>query len=102
MYCASKHALQALTKGMRIDLVGKGIKVTSVCPGMAETEFSEVRFKGDKEKCAQMYQGVRPLDAADVADGVLYCLSAPKHVVISDLEITPLAQASVRDVVRDS
>jgi 3-hydroxy acid dehydrogenase / malonic semialdehyde reductase len=101
MYCASKHALQALTKGMRIDLVGKGIKVTSVCPGMAETEFSVVRFKGDKQKSDEMYQGVRPLDAADVADAVLYCLSAPKHVVISDLEITPLEQASVRDVVRD-
>lgn len=102
MYCASKHALQALTKGMRIDLVGKGIKVTTVCPGMAETEFSQVRFKGDKQKADEVYQGVRPLDAADIADAVLYCLSAPKHVVISDLELMPLAQAGVRDLVRDS
>lgn len=102
MYCASKHALQALTKGMRIDLVGKGIKVTTVCPGMAETEFSQVRFNGDKQKADEVYQGVRSLDATDVADAVLYCLSAPKHVVISDLELMPLAQAGVRDLVRDS
>lgn len=94
VYCATKHAVMALTKAMRIDLLKYGIKVSSVSPGAVETDFSIVRFKGDKEKADKMYQGYQPLVADDVADLVSYILSRPAHVNINDLEVTCVAQAN--------
>jgi 3-hydroxy acid dehydrogenase/malonic semialdehyde reductase len=94
VYCASKHAVQALTQTMRIDLLPYQIKVTSICPGAAETEFSIVRFDGDKEKAKQVYKGYTPLVAEDIADLIRYTVTRPAHVSISDVLITPSAQAS--------
>lgn len=94
VYCASKHAVDALTKGMRMDLNELGIKVTSIDPGLVETEFSEVRFKGDTDKAAQVYKNYTPLTAHDVAETVEFVLSRPAHVMIGDLLILPTDQAS--------
>lgn len=94
VYCASKFAVDAISKGMRIDLLRHGIKVTSINPGAAETEFSLVRFKGDESTAASIYNGLKPLSAADVADVVFYCASLPEHVCINDLTITCLQQAN--------
>lgn len=94
VYCASKHAVDALTKGMRMDLNEHGIKVTSIDPGLVETEFSEVRFKGDSEKAKQVYQNYTPLTAHDVAETIEFVLSRPPHVMIGDLLILPTDQAS--------
>ncbi len=93
-YNAAKFAVDALSKSMRIDLLPFGIKVTHIAPGAAETEFSLVRFKGDAQKAAAIYQGYTPLTAADVADAVYYTASLPAHVCINDLVITPTAQAN--------
>ena len=100
VYCASKHAVDAISKGMRIDMLPHGIKVTCVNPGAAETEFSVVRFKGDTERAAQVYQGFEPLNAEDVADIVYFAASRPKNVVMNDIVITPLAQATSSNIVR--
>lgn len=94
VYCATKHAVDALSKGMRLDLIDYGIKVTQVCPGAVETEFSVVRFKGDKDRADKVYEGFTPLCAEDVADAVCYAVQAPDHVDIQDLLIMPKAQAS--------
>lgn len=94
VYCASKHAVDALTKGMRMDLNPHRIKVTSIDPGLVETEFSEVRFKGNKEKASQVYQNFTPLTAHDVAETIDFVLSRPAHVMIGDLLILPTDQAS--------
>lgn len=94
VYCASKHAVDAISKAMRIDLLRHGIKVTAVHPGAVETEFSVVRFKGDVQKAAAVYDGFKPLTAADVAETVFYCASLPPHVCINDLVITCLQQAN--------
>jgi 3-hydroxy acid dehydrogenase/malonic semialdehyde reductase len=94
VYCASKFAVDALTRGIRMDLNSFGIKVTSIHPGLVETEFSLVRFKGDAEKAASVYKGIKPLSGHDIADVILYVLSAPDHVVLADLTIFPTAQAS--------
>lgn len=94
VYCASKHAVDALTKGMRMDLNEHGIKVSSIDPGLVETEFSEVRFKGDTEKASQVYQNYTPLKAIDVAETIEFVLSRPPHVTIGDLLILPTDQAS--------
>ncbi len=94
VYCASKHAVDALTKGMRMDLNEHGIKVTSINPGLVETEFSEVRFKGDKEKAKSVYQNYTPLTALDVAETIEFVLTRPPHVMIGDLMILPTDQAS--------
>ena len=94
VYCATKFAVDALTKAMRIDLLEKDIKVTSIDPGMVETEFSEVRFHGDKEKSKKVYQGLTPLSGQDIAEIVTFVLSRPKHVNINDLLVMPTAQAS--------
>src|SRR5690606_9565200 len=94
VYCATKHAVDALTKGMRIDLLEKGVKVTAIHPGMVETEFSEVRFKGDKERAAKVYEDMEPLIAEDIAEAVWFAASRPKHVNINDMLIMPTAQAS--------
>lgn len=94
VYCATKAAVDALSQGMRIDLLPYGIKVTAVHPGAAETEFSLVRFKGDESKAKDVYTGFEPLKAEDVADVVWYCCSLPKHVCINDLVVTATAQAN--------
>lgn len=94
VYCASKHAVDALTRGMLIDLNPHGIKVSSIDPGLVETEFSEVRFKGDTDRAAQVYQGYKPLTATDVADVIYFMATRPPHVNISDLVLLPTAQAS--------
>ena len=94
VYNASKFAVDALTKGMRMDLNTYGIKVSEIKPGLVETEFSEVRFKGDLEKAKQAYAGYDPLQAQDIAECIAFMLSRPKHVNIGDMVVLPLAQAS--------
>jgi len=94
VYCASKAAVTALSKTMRVDLLPYGIKVTDIQPGAAETEFSLVRFKGNEDKAKNVYQGLKPLSAEDVADVIYYCATLPAHVCINTLELTPLQQAS--------
>ena len=94
VYCATKHAVDALSRAMRIDLVEDGIKVTNIAPGAAETEFSIVRFKGDEAVAKSVYDGFDPLVAADIADAIYYVCTRPKHVTINDLVIMPTAQAS--------
>ncbi|PKO96562.1 MAG: NAD(P)-dependent oxidoreductase [Bacteroidetes bacterium HGW-Bacteroidetes-6] len=95
VYCATKHAVDALSKGMMMDLYTHNIRVSQICPGAAETEFSQVRFKGDLDKAADVYKGFTPLSAEDIADVVRYVALAPPHVNISDVVIMPTAQASV-------
>ena len=94
VYCATKHAVDALTKAMRMDMVKDGIKVTQIAPGAAETEFSLVRFKGDKQAADNVYKGFTPLSADDIADVVEYVVNLPSHVCLNDIVMTPLAQAS--------
>lgn len=94
VYCATKAAVDALNQGMRIDLLPYGIKVTAVHPGAVETEFSEVRFKGDKDRAKKVYEGFTPLSAADVAETIWYVASRPAHVNINDLVLMPTAQAT--------
>lgn len=94
VYCAVKHAVDAISKGMRIDCLQNNIKVTNICPGAVETEFSMVRFKGDKTKNDATYKGFTPLTADDVADTIVYCAFLPEHVCINDLVIMPTAQAN--------
>lgn len=100
VYCASKSAVDALTKGMRIDLNAHGIKVTGIHPGMVETEFSLVRFKGDAERAASVYKGLEALRGEDIADLILFAITRPAHVVIADLVVLPTAQASATVVKR--
>jgi len=95
VYCASKHAVDSLSKSMRIDLVKHNIKVTNIAPGMAETEFSLVRFKGDKERAGKVYTGMDAMTGEDIAEAIFYCASMPPHICINDLVITPTQQASV-------
>jgi 3-hydroxy acid dehydrogenase/malonic semialdehyde reductase len=102
VYCASKFAVDALSRGMRIDLNTAGIKVTQVNPGLVETEFSLVRFKGDENRAATPYKGLEPLTGEDIADSILYVLTRPPHVVIADLVLFPLAQASATVVKREA
>lgn len=92
-YCASKHAVDALSKSMRIDLLPYRIRVTGIHPGAAETEFSMVRFKGDESKAKQIYDGFIPLYAEDVADIIFYCASLPENVCINDLTVSSISQA---------
>jgi 3-hydroxy acid dehydrogenase / malonic semialdehyde reductase len=101
VYCASKFAVDALTRGMRMDLNPFGIKVTSINPGMVDTEFSSVRFKGDEQKAASVYKGLEPLKAEDIADIMLYVLSAPQHVMLADITVFPTAQGSSTIVKRN-
>ena len=93
VYCASKFAVDALSKGMRIDLLKHNIKVTAIHPGAVETEFALVRFKGDAQKAATTYDGIVPLSAVDIADTIFYCAQLPAHVCINDLVITCTQQA---------
>jgi NADP-dependent 3-hydroxy acid dehydrogenase YdfG len=101
VYCASKHAVESLTKGMRIDLLPFGIKVTSIAPGMAETEFSEIRFKGDKNAAKAVYKGFIPLNARDIAEAVEFAVTRPAHVNINEILIMPTSQASATYVYRN-
>jgi 3-hydroxy acid dehydrogenase / malonic semialdehyde reductase len=101
VYCASKFAVDALTKGMRLDLNPFGIKVTSINPGLVETEFSLVRYKGDTTKASVAYNGMTPLRGEDVASIIEYTLSCPAHVVLADITVFPTAQASSTLVKRD-
>ncbi|MDR0605307.1 MAG: SDR family NAD(P)-dependent oxidoreductase [Bacteroidales bacterium] len=94
VYCATKHAVDALTKAMRMDMVKHGIKVTQIAPGAAETEFSLVRFKGDKQAADNVYKDFIPLSADDIADVVEYVVNLPKHVCVNDIVVTCLAQAN--------
>ncbi len=94
VYCATKHAVDALSQSMRIDLLSYGIKVTAISPGACETEFSEVRFHGDKERAQSVYEGFDPLRPDDIAETIWYCANLPKHVCINDLTITCLTQAN--------
>ena len=101
VYCATKHAVDALSRSMRIDLVKSGIKVSNVAPGLVKTEFSDVRFKGDSEKAEVPYKGMKPLSGKDIADVVYFCASQPAHVNIDDVLVMPTAQASSTIVHRD-
>lgn len=94
VYCASKHAVNAITKGLRLDLVKHNIKVSSVSPGMAETEFSIIRYHGDEEKAKAVYAGLIPLNAEDIADTVEFIVTRPAHVSINDIQINPAQQAN--------
>lgn len=100
VYCATKHAVDALTKGMRLDLVDTPIRVCTIDPGLVETEFSEVRFHGDKERAKRTYQNMTPLTPEDIADAVFYAATRPPHVQIVELIIMPTAQASTTLVHR--
>lgn len=100
VYVATKFAVKALSQSFRIDLLEKGIKVTSVDPGMVETEFSKVRFHGDEQRAKKVYEGLQPLTPDDVADAVIFAATRPKHVNINQIVLTPLAQASSNFVYR--
>jgi len=101
VYCGTKHAVAAITKAMRIELMPSGIKVSSIAPGAVETEFSLVRFNGDEKKAAQVYKGFTPLRAKDIAETILFIITRPAHVNIDDLLIMPINQASARDFNRE-
>jgi 3-hydroxy acid dehydrogenase / malonic semialdehyde reductase len=100
VYCASKHAVDALNKAMRIDLLHYGIKVTAIHPGAVETEFSEVRFKGDKARAKKVYDGFEPLTALDIAETIWFAVSRPPHVNINELTVMPTAQATATNIFR--
>lgn len=102
VYCATKHAVDALNKGMRIDLLLHNIKVTAVNPGMVETEFSIVRFDGDENKAKNVYNGMQPLTPDDIAETIYWCSNRPSHVNINDLIIVPAVQASATNVIRNT
>jgi NADP-dependent 3-hydroxy acid dehydrogenase YdfG len=101
VYCATKYAVRALTDALRLDLNGTGVRVTSVDPGMVETEFSEVRFHGDASRAAQVYRGMTPLTADDVAEVVLFAATRPPHVTIADALLLPTDQASATAIHRE-
>ncbi|HLB76405.1 MAG TPA: SDR family NAD(P)-dependent oxidoreductase, partial [Candidatus Dormibacteraeota bacterium] len=101
-YTASKHAVRAITRTLRLELVGEPIRITEVAPGMVETEFSLVRFKGDAARAAEVYRGVQPLTGADVADCILWAVTRPLHVNIDELVVRPIAQANAFTVARRS
>ncbi len=100
VYCATKHAVQALTKGMRLDFLRYGIKVSSVCPGAVDTEFSLVRFKGDEQRAKKVYEGFTPLKAQDIAETIHFVITRPVHVNIDDILVMPTDQAYSRDFNR--
>ena len=100
VYCASKHAVRAINEGLRMDVHGTGVRVTSIDPGMVETEFSEVRFRGDRERAAKVYEGFQPLRPEDVAETILWCVQRPAHVNVQELVLFPTAQSAVGMVKR--
>jgi NADP-dependent 3-hydroxy acid dehydrogenase YdfG len=99
-YTAAKHAANAVTRTLRLELLGKPIRVSEIAPGMVETEFSLTRFEGDEEKAAKVYEGTNPLSAEDVADAVAYVVTRPPHVNVDYVSIKPTDQATARDVHR--
>jgi NADP-dependent 3-hydroxy acid dehydrogenase YdfG len=101
VYCATKHAVDALSKAMRIDLLPHNIKVTNIAPGMIETEFSIVRYKGDKNKADSVYNNMEPLKAEDIAEVILFAAQRPPHVTLNDIVIMPTAQANTSHTVRN-
>ncbi len=101
VYCATKHAVLALTRTLKLELNGKGIRVSTIDPGMVETEFSHVRF-GDEERAKQVYRGMKPLTAKDIAECVRWILTLPSHVNVDEVVLTPIDQASVSKVFRRS
>jgi len=101
VYCATKHAVRALYEGLRLDAAGKGIRFTTVDPGLVETEFSLVRFRGDAERAKKTYTGFEPLVPADVADVILFALTRPQHVNLGEIVLWPTAQASTTVLKRD-
>lgn len=98
IYCASKAAVEAFSKGLRYDLLSEGIKVTNVAPGAVETDFSLVRFKGDSNRAAQVYNGYTPLVAEDIANAIAYIINQPEHVQIADITVFPKAQAGATTI----
>jgi NADP-dependent 3-hydroxy acid dehydrogenase YdfG len=100
VYCATKKSVEALSEGMRLDLTKYGIKVSNIAPGAVETEFSIVRFKGDTERAAKIYEGFEPLKAEDIADTIAYCVNAPDHVTIADMTIYAKKQAAPTIIYR--
>ena len=100
VYCATKHAVRSLSESMRLDLCGTAIRVTDIAPGMVHTEFSEVRWKGDKAKADDFYKNMTPLNANDIADSIIFCVTRPAHVNIAELVIYPTDQASPTVVSR--
>jgi NADP-dependent 3-hydroxy acid dehydrogenase YdfG len=100
VYCATKYAVNAISQGLRIDLYGTKIRVTSIDPGAVATNFSKVRFKGNEERAAAVYHGMTPLSPIDVADAILYCAKLPSHVNVSEMIIMPTDQASATMVHR--
>lgn len=101
VYCATKHAVNAITRSLRMDLLGTPLRVSTVDPGLVETEFSEVRFRGDDERAEKVYQGYQPLLPEDIADAVLFCATRPAHVNIDEIILMPTAQASATMVDRE-
>ena len=99
IYCATKHAVRAISKSLRMDLFGSAIRVSEIAPGAVETEFSEVRWQ-DKAKAKKVYEGYKPLTSEDIAEAVVYCVTRPEHVNISEIVIYPQAQASVSQIYR--
>jgi 3-hydroxy acid dehydrogenase/malonic semialdehyde reductase len=100
VYCATKHAVRALTEGLRLDLSGTGVRVTSIDPGLVATEFSAVRFRGDHDRAESVHRGMTPLTARDVAQAVLFATTRPPHVTVGDLLLLPTDQASATQVQR--
>ena len=100
VYCATKHAVDALSKAMRQDMLPYGIKVTNICPGAVETEFSLVRFKNDEARAAKTYEGMTPLNGDDIANLIRFAVTLPAHVCINDLVVTPTAQANATNIIR--
>ena len=100
VYCATKSAVRALTEALRLDLLGSGVRVSSVDPGLVQTEFSEVRFHGDTERAAAVYRGMRPLTAADVAEVVVFAATRPPHVALAEVLVLPTDQASATHIDR--
>jgi len=101
VYCGTKHAVAAISKAMRIELLPYGIKVSTLAPGAVDTEFSLVRFHGDQQKADQVYNGFTPLSAIDIAETILFIVTRPPHVNIDDLLIMPTSQGSARDIFRN-
>jgi 3-hydroxy acid dehydrogenase/malonic semialdehyde reductase len=100
VYCGTKYAVDAITKGLRIELLPQHIRVTSICPGAVETEFSTVRFHGDTDRAKNVYKGFTPLNATDIADAILWVVTRPAHVNINDMLVMPTAQANATTILR--
>lgn len=100
VYCGSKHAIRAIAGALKLEINGTGLRVTTIDPGMVDTEFSVVRFRDDRERAAKVYQGLEPLVAKDIAETILFATSAPAHVNIDQILLTPTAQASIHKVHR--